>query len=196
MRIDFRNGFFAGIAAAVLLSAYLAWLWRPERQVRLHNEHLLAAVEAKNWAALGDFVDASYADQWGNDRALLLFRLKEIRRYARNLHIERLGVGVRFDRAEAECTARISISADENGVTGLIKQRVNNLDAPFLFRWRYGSGKPWDWKLTRASNDALDLPESATSDYFPSALRSSVRAASTSLSLAPQSKIARSRSPW
>jgi hypothetical protein len=159
VHVSSRNGFSVGIATAVLIAAYLGWLWRPERQVRLHNEHLLRAVEAKEWTRLGAFVDTSYEDEWGNDRALLLVRLKEILRYTRNLRIEQLGAGVRFAGIEAEWSARISLNADDNEIATLIKQRVNSLDAPFVFRWRHASGKPWNWTLTRVSNDALQLSE-------------------------------------
>src|SRR4051812_8751715 len=160
MQVTFRNGFYAGLALAILIAAYLFWLWRPERQVRLHNEHLLAAVESKDWSNFAEFIDDSYQDQWGNDRALLLTRLREILSYARNLRIDRLGVGVRPVGEEAECSARIRFEADENEVTTFIKDHVNTLDNPFVFRWRHGSSKPWDWKLTRVSNDALELPTS------------------------------------
>ena len=100
MTLSFRSGFYAGLAVAIIVGLYLAWLWQASRQVKLHNQHLLAAVEA-----------------------------------------------------------RITVEADENEITALIKERVNHLDTPFVFEWRKASGKPWDWKLTRVSNDALELPE-------------------------------------
>src|SRR5437660_5604575 len=93
MTLSFRSGFYAGLAVAIIVGLYLAWLWQTSRQVKLHNQHLLAAVEAKNWSRVGDFVDESYQDKWGNDRPLLLSRLREILRYARNLRIERIGAG-------------------------------------------------------------------------------------------------------
>src|SRR3954447_2313784 len=160
MRLGFRNGFYLGLGLALIIGAYLFWLWQPERQVRLHNEHLLAAVEAKNWSELGEFIDDSYQDQWGNDRTLLLTRLREILNYARHLRIEPLGVGVRRTGNEAECSARITIDADANEVTPFIKDRVNPLESPFVFKWQHGSSKPWDWKLNRVSNEALELPAS------------------------------------
>ena len=160
MHVSFRNGFCAGIVLALIIGGWLFWLWQPEHQVRLHNEHLLAAVEAKDWSKLGELVDASYQDQWGNDRSLLLTRLREILSYARHLRIDALGVGVRRADHAAECSARITIGADTNELTTFIKDRVNPLESPFVFKWRHGSSKPWDWKLTRVSNEALELPAS------------------------------------
>ncbi|HEX8679637.1 MAG TPA: hypothetical protein VF683_06745 [Chthoniobacterales bacterium] len=160
MHVTSRNGFYAGAAAAVALAVYLLWLWQPERQVRLHSEHLLAAVEEKDWADLAAFVDESYQDQWGNDRALLLTRLRQILSYAPGLKIHTVGSGVsRLGQDDADWNARVPIEAEENELTALMKTRVNALDTPFVFQWRHRSGKPWDWKLVRVSNDALELPD-------------------------------------
>ena len=162
MQVTFRNGFYAGAAAAVALAIYLLWLWQPERQVRLHSEHLIAAVEAQDWDDLAEFIDDSYQDQWGNDRPLLLARLREILSYTRNLRIERLGGGVsRLTDNEADWNARIKVEAEENELTALIKARVNGLETPFVFHWRHASKKPWDWKLVRVSNEGLELPEAS-----------------------------------
>ncbi len=43
----------------------------------------------------------------------------------------------------------------------MIKQRVNHLPEPFVLEWRRISARPWDWKLVRVSNPALELNESA-----------------------------------
>jgi hypothetical protein len=160
MKVSFRNGFYAGAGLAVIVALYLFWLWQPERQVRLHNEHLLAAVEAKNWSKFAEFIDDSYQDEWGNDRPLILTRLREVLSYARHLRIDPFGVGVRRTDDEAEWSARITIDADANEVTTFIKDHVNPLEAPFVFKWRHRSSKPWDWKLIRVSNEALELPAS------------------------------------
>ena len=160
MSVTFRNAFYAGAAAAVALGLYLFWLWQPERQVRLHSEHLLEAVEDRDWEELASFIDNSYQDEWGNDRPLLLSRLRDILRYTRNLRIQTIGAGVsQMTADEADWNARVTVEADDNELTAFIKARVNGLETPFVFQWRHASGKPWDWKLMRVSNDALELPE-------------------------------------
>ena len=160
MQTTFRKSFYGGLAAAAAVGLYLLWLWQPERQVRLHNEHLLRAVEQKDWSDLAAFVDASYQDQWGNDRSLLLARLRQILSYAPRLKINTIGAGVsRLEGREAEWSGRVTLEADENELTSMMKARVNALDTPFVLHWRQISGQPWDWKLTRVSNEALELPE-------------------------------------
>ncbi len=161
MHVSFRDGFYAGLISAIALGLFLSWLWRPERQVRLHNEHLLAAIEQKKWSSVADFIDEAYQDRWGNDRALLLSRLREVMRYMRNLRIAAAAVEVRAAPNGAQWSARITVDADASELTALVKDRVNGLESPFAFEWRHASGKPWDWKLSRVSHDKLELSDAA-----------------------------------
>lgn len=150
----FREGFYLGLSLALLAALFLLWLWRPERQVRLHSEHLLGAIEHKSWSAVTDFIGDDYQDQWQNDRVRLLERMREVLRYLRGLHIEPSNVTVRVDRRRGYWTAKITIAAEQ----GEAVERVNSLTTPFELEWRRLSGKPWDWKLVRVSNTSLDLP--------------------------------------
>jgi hypothetical protein len=158
MRPSFRNGFYAGLLLAVAAGIYLYQLWQPARQVELHSVHFLNAIERKQWAALADFLDETYEDQWGHDRALLLTRVREVIRYTRDLRIEAHEADVSPGQGEGHWRARITVDGDPNEVTALIKERVNSIEAPFDLLWRQQSRKPWDWKLVRVSNPALELP--------------------------------------
>jgi hypothetical protein len=40
----------------------------------------------------------------------------------------------------------------------VLDQRVNSLPSRFELEWHHLSGKPWDWKLTRVSNPAFEIP--------------------------------------
>jgi len=84
---SFRGGFLVGLALALCLGLYLAWLWRPARQVSRHTENFFHAIERKNWAAAADFIDNGYQDQWGDDRARVLERMREGFRYVRGARI-------------------------------------------------------------------------------------------------------------
>jgi hypothetical protein len=120
---------------------------------------LLNAIEQKNWRAIGDFIDPAYRDQWHDDRALLLTRMRAVLQYARNLHLQPREPLVVATENGPEWRARIVVSGDDNELTALIKARINPLQEPFRVQWRKHSWKPWDWKLIRASNEALELPE-------------------------------------
>lgn len=160
-RASFRNGFYAGLLAAVAVGIYLLQLWQPDRQVELHSAHFLEAVQEQDWSAIEDFVDASYHDQWGHDRAVLIARLRAVLRYTRNLQLEARETLPIAEGERGRWQARITASGHENELMALIKQHINTLHEPFQFEWRRRSWKPWDWKLTGVTNPALELPDGA-----------------------------------
>jgi hypothetical protein len=154
--ITFRNGFYAGLLVAVIVGLYLFRLWQPERQVDLHSKHLLSQVEKKNWKAVEEFVGREYQDRWGNDRALLLERLKVVFRALPNARIEAQSPSVGIGEGQGNWAAKITITGTGE-FSGLIEARVNSLEAPFELEWRRGATWPWDWKLVSVRNPALEI---------------------------------------
>lgn len=161
MNPTFRNGLYAGLLLALLLGLYLYQLWQPARQVQLHSEHLASALEEQHWAEVEEFLAANYEDQWGHDRPLVVSRLRAVLGYARNLTLEISQPTTIAFRGAGKWTARVQVNADENEVSAFIKGYVNKLEDPFELHWRQESWKPWDWRLTRVSNPALELPAGA-----------------------------------
>jgi hypothetical protein len=155
--MSFRTGFYAGLVLAVIWGIYLARLWQGQRQVELHNVHLLAAIEKHNWKAVDEFVGTDYRDQWGNDRALLLERLREVFRALPNARIESRDVSVQTSDGRGSWTARITVKSTGE-FADFIQNRVNSLESPFEFEWKRGATWPWDWKLVAVKNPALELP--------------------------------------
>ena len=161
MPASFRAGLYGGVIVAVALGVYLLQLWQSDKQVELHSAHLLHAIEQKDWRAIGEFIDPAYQDQWHQDRTVLLTRMRAVLAYARNLHLQAHEPLVLATENGSEWRARIVVSGEDNELTSLIKARINPLQEPFRLQWRQQSWKPWDWKLIRASNEALELPETA-----------------------------------
>ncbi len=157
-RFSFRTGLTVGTLAGIAVGLYLFQLWDAEKQVRLHSEHLLLALEEKQWSALNAFLDPTYADQWGHDRATVITRLQQVLPYARHLRIHTREVISHAAGENGEWRARITLEAEPNEVSAIILSRINPLAEPFTLTWRRASGKPWDWKLVRAANPALELP--------------------------------------
>jgi hypothetical protein len=155
---SFRSGFYGGLIAAILLGLFLIWLWRPERQVRCHTENFLRAIEHKNWTAAADFIDSDYHDQWGDDRARVLERMREGFRYVRGVRISASNPTLRIKNRRAIWSGKIMIVGDQSEAMELLEERVNSLATPFELEWRQVSAKPWDWKLVRVSNSALEIP--------------------------------------
>ncbi|PZR75855.1 MAG: hypothetical protein DLM73_04205 [Chthoniobacterales bacterium] len=156
MRVNFRDGFYAGLLVALIVGVYLARLWQPERQIELHNAHLLSQIEKKNWATVAEFVADDYQDRWGNDRALLLEGLREVFRALPNVRIEPADPVMRTENSSGYWTAKITIRATGE-FAAMIEARVNSLPAPFELEWPHRSAKPWDWKLVCVRNPELEI---------------------------------------
>ena len=154
----FREGFYGGLTIALLIGLYLIWLWQPERQVKRHSENLLHKIEQKNWAGVAGFIGPDYTDQWGDDRALLVERMRDVFRYFRNARITIVDPTVNITGGRAVWRSKITIDGDNSEVMTLVKERVNLLGTPFEIEWRRVSGKPWDWKLVGVSNPGLEIP--------------------------------------
>jgi hypothetical protein len=154
--MSFRTGFYAGMIVALIWGLYLARLWQGQRQVELHSVRLLAAVEKHDWKTVGEFVGGDYRDQWGNDRALLLERLREVFRALPNSRIESKVVSVQASDGRGSWTAGITVKSTGE-FADFIQNRVNSLESPFDFEWKRGATWPWDWKLIAVRNPALEL---------------------------------------
>ncbi|MDP9098133.1 MAG: hypothetical protein M3N48_03960 [Verrucomicrobiota bacterium] len=158
--MSFRTGFYAGLVAVAIWGIYLARLSQGQRQVDLYSVHLLAAVEKHDWKGVGEFVSVDYRDQWENDRALLLERLREVFRAMPDARIESIVVSIQANNARGSWTARIAVKSTGE-LADYIQNRVNSLESPFEFEWKRGATWPWDWKLIAVRNPALEIPESA-----------------------------------
>lgn len=156
---SFRNGVYAGLLVAAIVGIWLATLWRAERQVRLHSEHLLSQIEKKNWRAVGDFIGEDYQDRWGNDRSRAVARARQVFSHLPKPRIEASGAQVRIENRQGYWQAKIKVSGGPGEFTILIEERVNSLTAPFELEWRRRSSKPWDWKLVCVRNPSLEIPD-------------------------------------
>ena len=157
--MSFRTGFYAGLVVAVIWGIYLARLWQGPRQVELHSVHLLEQIEKHNWKAVGEFIGNEYQDRWGNDRTLLLERLREVFRALPSARIEFTEATTRTQDGRGYWSAKINIKGSGE-FADFIEGRVNSLESPFEFEWQRGATWPWDWKLVAVRNPALEIPES------------------------------------
>ena len=158
MPTSFRSGFYGGLIATILLGLFLIWLWQPERQVRRHTENFLHTIEHKSWTTAADFIGSDYHDQWGDDRARVLERMREGFRYVRGVRISASNITLRIENRRAIWGGKIMIDGDEGEGMALLKERVNSLATPFKLEWHHVSAKPWNWKLVHVSNSTLEIP--------------------------------------
>jgi len=158
MRVDFRTGLFVGLGATLTIGLYCVLLWHLHRHVARHTESLFYKIEQKNWAGVADLIGAEYADQWGNDRALVLERMRLVFGYGRHLRLQVIDANCSIDNGVGLWLGRIAIDSDDAELVAVLKERVNSLTTPFELQWRQVSHKPWDWKLVRVGNTQLDIP--------------------------------------
>jgi len=156
--IPFRRGFYGGLTIALCVGLYLFWLWQPERQVRRHTENLFRAIERRDWEAVAEFIGNDYQDQWGDDRARVLERLREGLRYVCSPRITASNPSVQVEARRAVWVSKIMLSSGDEEVKTLLDERINSLPTPFTLEWHRISRKPWDWKLARVSNPAFEIP--------------------------------------
>ncbi len=153
------RGAFIGLTTLVVSSAvYLFWLWQPGHQVRLHTENFFRAIDARNWETAASLVDADYRDQWNNDRARLLGRMRDGFRWVRGSRITAANPYVRVETQRAIWVGKIMVYSNDDGVMEVLDERVNKLATPFQFEWRKVSGRPWDWGLVGVSNPSFEIP--------------------------------------
>ncbi|MFL6521575.1 MAG: hypothetical protein ACJ8NS_15255 [Chthoniobacterales bacterium] len=156
--MSFRNGFYAGLVLTMVWAIYLVRLWQPQRQIELHNTHLLAQIEKHNWKGVGEFIDDTYRDRWGNDRNLLLQRLSQVVGALGRTQIKSRDVAIRREESRGYWTAKIMVRGTGE-FADYIQTRVNSLDTPFEFEWKPGATWPWDWKLVSVRNPGLEIPD-------------------------------------
>ena len=148
-----------GAAVFVASAIYLLALWQPERQVRLHQSHLIRAVEKRNWDRFASFVADDYSDLWGHDRTFVLRESREVFRQFLFLTLRQEIESAEADFGRGKVSARLEIEGSGGPLAELAKQHVNGLRHPFTFHWQQGSWKPWDWQLTRVEQPELRLPD-------------------------------------
>ncbi|MGI8956803.1 MAG: hypothetical protein ACR2II_07805 [Chthoniobacterales bacterium] len=160
MSSTLKVSFYAGALGAVILGLWLAQLWQADKQVRLHSEHFLAQIAARDWSGAGDFISADYHDDWGHDRNEILNRLHLVLRFFTSLTINPANPQVSANPPAGWWSAKVQIAGSGSEFAPEIVDRVNGVTEPFVLHWRRESWRPWDWKLVRVSNPGLDIPNS------------------------------------
>lgn len=147
-----------GLSASIVFVAialWCLWLWQPERQVRLHQDHLLDAAERRSWTRFSSFIAADYSDRWGHDKEFVVRETAEILRQFFALGIMRDYAGLDVDADRAEVQVRLKLEGNGTPLAQFAQAEVNALSEPFVFAWQKKSWRPWDWQLSRADQSQL-----------------------------------------
>ena len=129
--ISSRGGFYGGLALALCIGLYLISLWAPQRQARLHTENFFRAIEHRNWDTVADFIGNDYQDQWGDDRARVLERMRVGFRWVRGSRIIASNSAVQVETRRAIWIGKITLYSSDDGVMEVLDERLNKLPTPF-----------------------------------------------------------------
>ena len=124
----------------------------------MHTENFFHAIDHRNWDAVADFIGNDYQDQWGDDRARVLERVREGFRWVRGSRIIGSNSNVQMEAGRGVWVGKITVYSSDDGVMEVLDDRVNKLPTPFKLEWVQLSRKAWDWKLVRVSNSAFEIP--------------------------------------
>ena len=153
----------ATVAALLLASLYLTWLWQPNRQVRRHQMALIKAVEKRNWEDVAALISDTYADRWEHDKEFVIDGSREVFRQFLFLTIQQQITEADLAGDEGQIHARLRISGSGSAVAQYAMAKVNTLVEPFTFTWTKPGWQPWRWRLTRLDHPKLEI--GATLDF-------------------------------
>ena len=145
--------------AAVAIVIFLALLWQPARQVRLHQAHFLKAVGKRNWETVGQFIEAEYHDRWGHDKENVLAQSAQVFGQFLFCNLQSEERSLVLENGRATVGAKLTMGGTGSPIADYAIQRVNALTEPFVFQWVRKSWKPWDWELTVVDQPQLEIPE-------------------------------------
>ena len=146
------------LLAVVFLSALgCLWLWQPERQVSLHQRHLLHAAETRDWPKIKESLDDSFHTSYGHDKPTALALLADALRPFFTLQIIASEPEITIKGNEGTVRTLLRLNGTGMSFAEIVQNTVNESQEPFEFTWRRVNWKPWDWRLIRASHPVIGL---------------------------------------
>jgi hypothetical protein len=145
------------LVAAVLIAFRCLWLWQPERQIRLHQQHLLEAAQDRNWQKFYGFFDDGFRLPNGQDKVWALQASRQVLGQFIALEIHATDTTVTIEGNTGRVRSVIRIEGNGMELAQMAMEAVNQSNDPFEFTWKRGSWEPWDWRLTGVEHPLLHL---------------------------------------
>lgn len=137
-------------------TTWLFWLCSPERQVELHTLNLLSRASRQNWVAVGAMVAADYRDAWGHVKEDALRDAEEFGRHFFSLRIGPVEpLAVKKETGSMLVIARLGIYGSGTPVAQAMIEAMQELEEPFVFRWRKSGVWFWQWDLAEVRQEEL-----------------------------------------
>jgi hypothetical protein len=163
MLMMIRKYAFAAAIVFVCWAIWLAWLWQPERQVRLHTSQFLKKVERRNWPAAKEMMAEGYTDRWEHSKTSAIDDAKQVFSQFLFVTVENRTDACNMRDKEATTHTRVKISGNGGAVAQMVMTRVNSLQQPFTFTWRKAGSAPWRWELTHIDQPELNIDAASMS---------------------------------
>ena len=153
----FRHKAKIALLLVILLVGWCLWNWQPERQVRLHQRHLLEAAQKRNWKKLNSLLDESFLTPCKQDKIMVLKNLDLTLRPFLTVQITNAEDTMTLDDPTGQIRSIIRINGNGTQLATEVKNLVNQSNEPFEFTWKRVSWKPWDWRLVSVSHKLIAL---------------------------------------
>lgn len=144
-------------AVLVALVFVLGWVIRTfavgERTQMLRvQEHFIQALEKRNWKTVDAMVCADYADEWGQDAALLKDDMRKLLGSFLFLSIEPTVTDARTASGLGMVKTKLKIVGNGAGLSTMVMAEANRLKQPWVFHWHKRGCWPWSWELVQIDN--------------------------------------------
>lgn len=150
------------MVGSVVVAIGLGAFWQhgqPERQVRVHTETLLRAVEGRDWERVESLFSEAYTDDWGFDKQTALSYAQQVFGQFFRLRIQPQELQVQISQGDrGNATVWFVIEGSGDPLANLTRDQVNALEQPFQFFWQRPGGNPYRWELIRIENPDLEIP--------------------------------------
>lgn len=147
------------LGGVLLLAAiWLRWWWKPERQIPRAQARLLSVIKKRDFGTMAGMLAADYGDRWGQDKATVIERSREVFGQFAMLTVEHEARGLRMDSGAFFLSEKVTLKGLGGPLAMAARETVNALREPFVTEWRKRSWKPWDWELKSVAQPELELP--------------------------------------
>lgn len=147
------------LGGVLLLAAiWLRWWCKPERQIPRAQARLLSAIEKRDFTTLAGMLADDYADRWGQNKAKVIERSREVFGQFAMLTVEHEARGLRGDLGAWFLAEKVTLKGLGAPLAMAAREAVNALREPFVTEWRKRGWKPWDWELKSVAQPELELP--------------------------------------
>lgn len=143
--------------AVVLVALWCLWLWQPERQVRLHQRHMLDAAGKRDWAKLNAMLAADFRTPAGHDKTMALQQANEVLRQFFTLEFLDSETEITVNGQSGQVRTRLRLEGKGSPIAEMAKSLLDESKEPFVFTWKHVSWKPWDWQLVSADHPIIRL---------------------------------------